>query len=121
MLVPFSAYLITTHGWRLAWVVLGVLVWVVIVPPMAILTREVGRSDVEICLHGMPAASYGGYRPTAMVSRVAVANRYAVDFMMNAQQAEREGYDAFAIAHLPDLGLRECRSLVDIPVVALGG
>jgi allantoin racemase len=38
----------------------------------------------------------------------------------NAVRAEREGYDAFVIGHFQDAGLYEVRSVVDIPVVALG-
>ena len=80
----------------------------------------VARPDVEVVVHGMPAEAYGEYAPTEFVSRVALASYYARDFMANARRAEAEGYDAFAIGHLPDLALRECRSLVDIPVVGLG-
>ena len=83
-------------------------------------TQIVARPDTEVVLHGMPAERYGGHAPTEFVSRAALAAYYAPDFMANARQAEREGYDAFAIGHLPDLALYECRSLVDIPVVALG-
>ncbi len=35
-------------------------------------------------------------------------------------QAEREGFDAFALSTLPEPGLRDIRSLVDIPVVGYG-
>ena len=38
----------------------------------------------------------------------------------NAVRAEREGYDAFVIGHFQDAGLYEARSVVDIPVLALG-
>jgi Asp/Glu/hydantoin racemase len=38
----------------------------------------------------------------------------------NAVRAEREGYDAFVIGHFQDAGLYEARSVVKIPVVALG-
>lgn len=82
--------------------------------------RSVARPDVQVDLHGMPSEAYGGFNPTEFVSRAALAAHYALDFMANARQAELEGYDTFAIAHLPDLALRECRSLVDIPVVAMG-
>jgi allantoin racemase len=38
----------------------------------------------------------------------------------NSVRAEREGYDAFIIGHFQDAGLYEARSVVNIPVIALG-
>jgi allantoin racemase len=46
--------------------------------------------------------------------------RCAREVICNAVRAEREGYDAFVIGHFQDAGLYEVRSVVDIPVVALG-
>jgi Asp/Glu/hydantoin racemase len=46
--------------------------------------------------------------------------RCAREVICNAVTAEREGYDAFVIGHFQDSGLYEARSVVDIPVVALG-
>lgn len=46
--------------------------------------------------------------------------RCARQVICNAVQAEREGYDAFIIGHFQDAGLYEARSVVKIPVVALG-
>jgi Asp/Glu/hydantoin racemase len=40
--------------------------------------------------------------------------------MAAAVQAQREGYDVYAISSLPDPALRETRALVDIPVVGYG-
>lgn len=46
--------------------------------------------------------------------------RCAREMMVNAVQAERDGYDAFIVGHFQDSGLYEVRSMVDIPVIALG-
>ena len=46
--------------------------------------------------------------------------RCAREMMVQAVQAEREGYDAFIVGHFQDSGLYEVRSMVDIPVIALG-
>ena len=46
--------------------------------------------------------------------------RCAREMMANAVQAEREGYDAVIVGHFQDSGLYEVRSMVDIPVIALG-
>lgn len=42
------------------------------------------------------------------------------EMICNAVQAEREGYDGFAVGHFQEPGLYEARSLVDIPVHGLG-
>jgi allantoin racemase len=46
--------------------------------------------------------------------------RGADQTIRNALKARDEGYDAFVIGHFTDVGLQECRGLVDIPVIALG-
>ncbi|MBC1261916.1 hypothetical protein FQK07_11705 [Synechococcus sp. BSF8S] len=45
--------------------------------------------------------------------------RCADQAIRHAIQAEQQGYDAFLIAHFQELGLVECRSAVEIPVVGL--
>ena len=39
-------------------------------------------------------------------------------FLSRVIEAEKTGYDAFIIGTAPDPGLRDARTLVDIPVVA---
>jgi allantoin racemase len=46
--------------------------------------------------------------------------RCAREMITHAIDAERQGYDAFIVGHFQDAGLYEARSVVDIPVVALG-
>lgn len=46
--------------------------------------------------------------------------RCAREMMVNAVKAEKDGYDAFIVGHFQDSGLYEVRSMVDIPVIALG-
>lgn len=46
--------------------------------------------------------------------------RCAREMMVNAVRAEKDGYDAFIVGHFQDSGLYEVRSMVDIPVIALG-
>jgi Asp/Glu/hydantoin racemase len=66
----------------------------------------------EIVVHGItPHDSY---------AHPIVEFRCAREVICNAIRAEREGYDAFVIGHFQDAGLYECRSVVDIPVLALG-
>jgi Asp/Glu/hydantoin racemase len=61
-----------------------------------------------------------GITPHDSYAHPIVEFRCAREVICNAVRAEREGYDAFIIGHFQDAGLYEARSVVDIPVVALG-
>lgn len=61
-----------------------------------------------------------GITPHDSYAHALVELRCARQVICNAVQAEREGYDAFIIGHFQDAGLYEARSVVKIPVVALG-
>ncbi|MBK0328936.1 hypothetical protein I5535_16785 [Rhodobacteraceae bacterium F11138] len=73
---------------------------------------RIRRPDTTIEVHGItPHDSY---------AHPIVEFRCAREVIANAVRAEREGYDAFIIGHFQDAGLYEARSVVDIPVIALG-
>jgi allantoin racemase len=61
-----------------------------------------------------------GLTPYDSYAHTLVEMRCAREVICNAVRAEREGYDAFVIGHFQDAGLYETRSVVNIPVVALG-
>jgi len=61
-----------------------------------------------------------GITPHDSYAHPIVEFRCAREVICNAVKAEREGYDAFVVGHFQDAGLYEARSVVDIPVVALG-
>jgi allantoin racemase len=61
-----------------------------------------------------------GITPHDSYAHSIVEMRCAREVICNAVRAEREGYDAFVIGHFQDAGLYEARSVVKIPVVALG-
>ena len=61
-----------------------------------------------------------GITPHDNYAHPIVEFRCAREVICNAVNAEREGYDAFVVGHFQDAGLYEARSVVDIPVVALG-
>jgi len=61
-----------------------------------------------------------GITPHDSYAHPIVEMRCAREVICNAVRAEREGYDAFVIGHFQDAGLYEARSVVNIPVVALG-
>ena len=61
-----------------------------------------------------------GITPHDSYAHPIVEFRCAREVICNAVRAEREGYDAFVLGHFQDAGLYEARSVVDIPVLALG-
>jgi len=61
-----------------------------------------------------------GITPHDSYAHSIVEMRCAREVVCNAITAQEEGYDAFVIGHFQDAGLYEARSVVDIPVLALG-
>jgi allantoin racemase len=64
--------------------------------------------------------SFNTTTPPATTTHALTEMRVAANFVRNAVQAEREGYDAVAITHFQDAGLMEAKSAVGIPVLGLG-
>ena len=58
--------------------------------------------------------------PPVTTTHAVTEFRAARNFIRNAIEAERQGYDAIAITHFQDAGLAEVKSVVDIPVLGLG-
>lgn len=61
-----------------------------------------------------------GITPHDSYAHSIVEFRCAREVICNAITAQERGYDAFVIGHFQDAGLYEARSVVDIPVLALG-
>jgi allantoin racemase len=61
-----------------------------------------------------------GITPHDSYAHPIVEHRCAREVICNAVTAQERGYDAFVIGHFQDAGLYEARSVVDIPVLALG-
>jgi allantoin racemase len=80
----------------------------------------VAAPETELDFHGMEPGTYPSDYPGVHIGYAYLAGLHKEQFVQAAQQAEREGYDAFLIGTIPDTGFEECRSLVDIPVVAYG-
>jgi len=82
--------------------------------------QTVCAKDTVVDIHGVMPGTY----PPSIPPIEAIVNPW-VDKMISAQivhnavMAERQGYDAVAISCFFDPGLREARSLVNIPVVSL--
>lgn len=82
--------------------------------------RRVARPDTVIDLHGMREGTYRSNYPGDDIKHAGFQFLHTIQFMQGALCAEREGYDAFALSTLPEPGLHEIRTLVDIPVVGYG-
>lgn len=85
--------------------------------------RRVVRSDTEVEIHGSHPGTHGhkpGDGPSTDVGYSYLQSLHMHQFAYAAILAEERGFDAYAVATLPEPGLREIRSLVSIPVVGYG-
>lgn len=74
---------------------------------------------VEVAIHGAPEGCYGGLPPAALLKYPYAKYRIHDQMLANVAQAERDGFDAFAFCTFAEPLLRQCRSLVDIPVTSM--
>lgn len=82
--------------------------------------RRVCGADTEVTVHGVVAGTYPDGMNPIEATRFPWSNHVlATQIAHNAALAEAEGYDAVVISCFFDPGLREARSLVDIPVVSM--
>ena len=82
--------------------------------------RVVCEPSTTVDIHGvMPGTYPPGVPPIDAIVSPWIDRVIASQIVDNAVRAEREGYDAVAISCFFDPGLREARSLVNIPVVSL--
>ncbi len=81
---------------------------------------RVARPGVEVVLHGMSEETYPTHYPGHFITYSYLQNLHREQFVRAALIAEKAGYDAMFIATIPDVGLLEARTLVDIPVVGYG-
>jgi Asp/Glu/hydantoin racemase len=64
--------------------------------------------------------SFNTTTPPATTTHALTEYRVGRNFIRNAIQAEKEGYDVVAVTHFQDPGLSEAKSAVGIPVLGLG-
>jgi allantoin racemase len=85
--------------------------------------KLVTRPDTIVEIHGSHGGTHGhkpGDGPSTDVGYAYLQSLHMHQFAYAAILAEERGFDAFAVATLPEPGLREIRSLVSIPVVSYG-
>jgi allantoin racemase len=93
-------------------------------PSYAVMLSEhvarVCAPNTTVEVHGVRPGSYPDGMNPIEATRYPWSNHVlASQIAWNALRAEREGFDAVAISCFFDPGLREARSLVDIPVVSM--
>ncbi|MGE7121552.1 aspartate/glutamate racemase family protein [Peribacillus sp. NPDC046944] len=81
---------------------------------------RVARPGVEVVLHGMEKETYPSNYPGHFITYSYLQNLHREQFVRAALMAESAGYDAMFIGTIPDVGLLEARTLVDIPVIGYG-
>lgn len=82
--------------------------------------KRVARPDTEIVMHGMRPGTYRSNYPGDDIKHVGLQYLHGLQFIATAIEAEKQGFDAYALSTLPEPALREIRGLVDIPVVGYG-
>jgi allantoin racemase len=81
---------------------------------------EVADPGTQVVVHGLRPGTYGeSFVPIDAIRHHYLESLNERQIVEAALTAEREGYDAVALACFYDPGLRSARSLVDIPVVGL--
>jgi allantoin racemase len=78
------------------------------------------EAHLKAILDAQFSGTFNTTTPPATTTHALTEMRIAANFVRNAVQAEREGYDAVAITHFQDAGLMEAKSAVGIPVLGLG-
>lgn len=82
--------------------------------------KRVARPGTEVVMHGMRPGTYRTNYPGNDIRHAGLQHLHSIQFVQAGLQAERDGFDAYAISSLPDPGLREIRSMLRIPVVGYG-
>ena len=82
--------------------------------------RKVCRPDTEVVLHGMHPDTYRTAYPGVDIRYASLQRLHASQFVLAGLAAERQGFDAYAICTIPDVALKDCRSLLNIPAVGYG-
>jgi len=81
--------------------------------------KELVAPDTEVVFHGLEPAAYGGRAPAEVLKYAYARHLILGQVVENCIRAEREGFDAVAIASYSDPFVREARSIVDIPVLSM--
>ena len=87
---------------------------------MRVHIRKVVRPDTEVVMHGQLPGTYPSNYPGTDLGFAGLYQLHGAQWVIQALKAEREHFDAYAMATLPNPLIREIRSFIDIPVVGYG-
>ena len=87
---------------------------------MAAHIRKVVRPDTQVEMHGQLPGTYPSNYPGTDLGFAALGTLHSLQWILRAVEAERTGFDAYAMATIPNPMIREIRTIVDIPVVGYG-
>ena len=82
--------------------------------------KKVVRPDTEVVMHGQLPGTYPSNYPGTDLGYASLYHLHGAQWIVQALKAEREGFDGYAMATLPNPLIREIRTLVDVPVVGYG-
>lgn len=81
---------------------------------------KVVRPDTEVVLHGLIPGTYPSNYPGSDIAYGSLYSLHSLQWLIQGLNAQREGFDAFAMATIPNPMIREVRAMLDIPVVGYG-
>jgi allantoin racemase len=87
---------------------------------MAAHISKVVRPDTQVEMHGQLPGTFPSNYPGTDLGFLALGSLHSLQWVLRAVEAERTGFDAYAMATIPNPLIREIRTLVDIPVVGYG-
>lgn len=82
--------------------------------------RKVVRPDTEVVMHGLLPGTYPTDYPGTDLAHASLFAIHGMQWIVQAMKAGQGGFDAFAMATIPNPLIREIRSLIDMPVVGYG-
>ena len=82
--------------------------------------KKIARPDTEIVMHGQRKGTYPADYPGDDLAYSAMYWMHGNQWVAGALKAQKQGFDAYAMATIPNPLIREIRTIVDIPVVGYG-
>lgn len=81
---------------------------------------KVVRPDTEVVMHGLIPGTYPSNYPGTDLAYGPLFSLHGLQWVASALNAQEQGFDAFAMATIPNPMIREIKAMVDIPVVGYG-
>ncbi len=82
--------------------------------------RAIARPGTEVVLHGVQPGTFPADYPVDDNAYPYISSLHSHQWAAAALNAQRQGFDAYAMCTLPAPMIREIRTLVDIPVTGYG-